>query len=181
MLFARLLSRRQSTLETVAKAKRGTAAVEFALLAAPFLFMVVGLIEISLLYITASILDHAAGEAARQIRTGQVQQRGDDAAAFRTLVCDEIAAVARCDSDLRIDVRTFSSFAAADFAPPIDPDTGLFAETENFIAGGPNQIVVVRVFYEWNMATPGMGALLGNMAGGRRLVQSTVVFRNEPF
>lgn len=160
---------------------RGAAAVEFALLGAPFFLLIMGLIEISLIFIASSMLDNAAGEAGRQIRTGEVQQRGDDATAFRALVCDELAAVVKCDSGLKIDVRTFSSFSATTFVDPIDEDTGDFAETETFQAGGSSQIVVVRVFYEWKLITPMIGIPLGNMSSNRRLLQSTVVFRNEPF
>lgn len=159
----------------------GAAAVEFALLGAPFFLLIMGLIEISLMFIASSMLDNAASEAARQIRTGEVQQRGDDATAFRALVCDELAAVVKCDAGLRIDVRTFGSFAATTFVDPIDEDTGEFAETETFQAGASSQIVVVRVFYEWKLITPMIGIPLSNMSSNRRLLQSTVVFRNEPF
>ena len=44
-----------------------------------------------------------------------------------------------------------------------------------------NDIVVVRAFYEWELMTPILSAPLANLSGNRRLLQATVVFRNEPF
>ena len=65
---AKLLTRRLRNDE------RGSAAVEFAIVALPFLLLLVGLISISLYFFTNFTMESAVLNAARAIRTGQLQQ-----------------------------------------------------------------------------------------------------------
>jgi len=180
----------QKKLEAFADDKRGIAAVEFALIAMPFFFLIFGLLEVCVIFIMSSILEHAASEASRQIRTGQIQTAGHaDSAAAKTAflddVCDELFGMMSCDSGkLMIDVQKFSSFGSTggqslDF----DGTTGDLDDSGfGFDTGAQNEIVVIRVFYEWDLIIPVMSAPLDNMGGSsRRLLQSTVAFRNEPF
>jgi hypothetical protein len=41
-------------------------------------------------------------------------------------------------------------------------------------------VVVVRVFYDWKLFTPGI-TLLANLAKDRRVLTAATAFRNEPF
>ncbi len=163
------------------KDNRGLAAVEFALIAMPFFFLIFGLLEVCVLFIMAAILEHGVNEAARGIRTGELQQNGFGQVAFKQAVCDEMFELLDCNSKLRFDVKTFSSFGATNNPPVLDADGNLDDSGFSFSPGGANDIVVVRVFYEWDLITPVMSAPLANMSGGRRLLQATVAFRNEPF
>ena len=96
-----------------AEDKRGVAVVEFALIAIPFFFLIFGLLEVCVIFIMSSILEHGVGEAARQIRTGQLQAAGTDMAAFRDNVCDEtFDMLFECKTNLKLDVKTFSDFAS---------------------------------------------------------------------
>ena len=180
----------QQKLEAFADDKRGIAAVEFALIAMPFFFLIFGLLEVCVIFIMSSILEHAASEASRQIRTGQIQTAGhaDSAtakAAFLVDVCDELFGMMPCDNGkLKLDVQKFSSFGSTagqsltfDGASNDLDDSGF-----GFDTGAQNEIVVIRVFYEWDLIIPVMSAPLDNMGGtNRRLLQATVAFRNEPF
>ncbi len=160
----------------------GVAAVEFAMIAIPFFFLIFGLLEVCVLFAMSAILEHGISEASRQIRTGQLQSNGFGEVAFKNAVCAELFDLMDCDSSLRIDVKTFDNFASTENPDPIDPDSGdLNDEDFEFSPGDANEIVVVRVFYEWDLIVPVMSAPLANMSGNRRLLQSTVAFRNEPF
>ena len=53
------------------------AAVEFALVAPVFLFLVFAILETSILYIIATVMEGEVALAARQIRTGELQQDAD--------------------------------------------------------------------------------------------------------
>ena len=66
----------------------GTTAIEFALLAVPFFTLIMGIIEMSIMFATASIFEGATGTAARMIRTGQIQQSSDDSEAQKQLFMD---------------------------------------------------------------------------------------------
>ena len=169
-------------LERFAADKRGLAAVEFAMIAIPFFLLIFGLLEVCVIFIMSSVLEHGASEAARSIRTGQFQQAGFDQAQFKNDICGELFGMLSCDSKLQLDVKTFADFASTGNPDPIDPATGdLATGSFGFRPGAQNQIVVVRVFYEWDLLIPVMSAPLANMSGNRRLLQATIAFRNEPF
>lgn len=173
--------RLMAKVERWADDNKGLAAVEFALIATPFFFLIFGLLEVCILFIMSAVLEHGIGEAARTIRTGQMQEGGFGQVAFKTAVCAELFDLLDCDSKLRFDVKTFSSFGSTATPPVLDSDGNLDDSNFEFTPGAANEIVVVRVFYEWELITPIMSAPLANMSGGRRLLQSTVAFRNEPF
>ena len=172
----------QKRLEAFASDKRGIAAVEFALIAVPFFFLIFGLLEVCVIFIMTSVLEHGASEASRVIRTGQFQALGGGELAFKNAVCDELFELMSCEDRLSIDVKTFSDFASTGNPTPIDPDTLDFDDSGfDFSPGAQNEIVVIRVFYEWDLIIPLMSKPLANLSGNRRLLQATVAFRNEPF
>jgi Flp pilus assembly protein TadG len=177
MFAPRLLKR----FEAFAADKRGIAAVEFALIAIPFFFLIFGLLEVCVIFIMASVLEHGASEASRAIRTGQFQQGGFGELAFKNAVCAELFDLMSCGDKLSLDVKTFSSFAGTNNPSPIDGDGNLDDSGFAFSPGGQNDIVVIRVFYEWDLMIPLMSKPLANMSGDRRLLQATIAFRNEPF
>ncbi|MEM1088641.1 MAG: TadE/TadG family type IV pilus assembly protein [Pseudomonadota bacterium] len=177
-LFAPRLQKR---LEAYASDKRGVAAVEFALIATPFFFLIFGLLEVCVLFIMSSVLEHGINEAARGIRTGEMQENGFGQVAFKNAVCAELFDLLDCDSKLRFDVKTFSSFSNTQNPNVIDKDGNLDDSDFQFTPGDANDVVVVRVFYEWELITPVLSKPLANMSNNRRLLQSTVAFRNEPF
>ena len=169
-------------LEQFASDKRGVAAVEFAMIAVPFFFLIFGLLEVCVIFIMSSVLEHGANEAARAIKTGQFQQAGFDQATFKTAVCSELFGLMTCDDKLSLDVKTFTNFAGTNNPDPIDPTTlELDDSSFGFSPGAQNEIVVVRVFYEWDLIIPIMSKPLSNMSNNRRLLQATIAFRNEPF
>lgn len=162
--------------------RRGVAAVEFAMIAVPFFFLIFGLLEICVIFIMSSVLEHGLNEAARGIRTGQLQSSGSfDKDAFEEVICAQVFDLFPCEGKIKLDVKTFSDFASTSNPSAIDEDGELDETSFAFNPGGANEIVVVRAFYPWELMTPVLSAPLSNMSGNRRLLQSTVVFRNEPF
>lgn len=167
--------------------KRGATAVEFALIAAPFFFLLFGLLELSLIFIISTTLEHGINETARSIRTGNFQSSvaGQTAiqseAGFRTALCSNFFGLIDCNNNLHIDVTTFNNFGGATDLSPVDSNGDLDASGFGFDPGASNQIVLVRVFYEWELFTPVLSAPLSNLANGNRLIQANVAFRNEPF
>ena len=58
--------------------QKGAAAVEFALVATPFLALLFAIIESALVFFAGQMLESAASDAGRMIMTGQAQlERGD--------------------------------------------------------------------------------------------------------
>jgi Flp pilus assembly protein TadG len=165
-----------------ARARDGAAAVEMALVATPFLMLVFGVMEMGMIFLVSSSLENATAMAARTIRTGQMQSGGAaTASAFKTAICAKFGWMqADCTSNLYVDVRTFSSFSSVTAPQPVT--NGVFnANALTFTPGGPQDIVVVRAYYQWPLMTPLMNQALQQVNGGKALITSTATFRNEPY
>lgn len=160
--------------------EQGTSALEFGLIALPFFSLLVAIFETTAVFFASSALEFGATEAARQIRTGQVQNGNVTATQFRNMICDEISPLLACDSNLTVDVRSFPDFQSVNFPPPLDANRN-FQITPTYSPGGAGNIVLVRVFYTWHIITPLIGVTLANMSGNIHLISSAATFRNEPF
>jgi Flp pilus assembly protein TadG len=176
-----LASRLHRKLAAWARERRGQAAVEFALIAAPFFFMIFGLMEICLIFIMTTLLENAVSDTSREIRTGQAQEAGFSEVEFRKNVCDKLFGLMSCDSSLHIDVKRLTSFSAASLSSPLDSDGNFDDSGFDFQPGAANEIVAVRAYYEWSLVTPILSAPLADMANGKHLIMAAAVFRNEPF
>lgn len=165
-------------LRRFARARRGAAAVEFGLLALPFFALLFATLEATMVFFASASLEKGAADAARLIRTGQVQTGGLSEQDLRTVICD--AMFMGCDGRMQIDVRRFDSFTQIDFTDPLTAEGDLRTDLV-FQPGGPGDIVLVRAFYTWNVITPLLGRSLSNMADGARLIVASAAFRNEPF
>lgn len=158
----------------------GAAAVEFALVATPFFLLLFGILEVALIFFATAIIEDAVSEAARDIRTGVLQTAGQTEADFRAAICERVDAVADCGR-LRVDVRTFDGFIGVDMGAPTNEDGDLEDGDFTFDPGEAGDVVVVRVFYDWQLLGPGFLNGLSNMSGNRRLISAATAFRNEPF
>ena len=164
----------------------GATAIEFAFFAIPFLFLIIGLIELGMMFTAASLLQSGTDSASRLIRTGQAQNSGDAQGAFEDLLCDKVSIFIRCDDlnyqVLRIDEDEGFAEAADDASytePSIDEDGNM--ELSSFDAGGPNSLILVRVAYRYPLRTPFVGPFLSDRPDGKRLIMSTAIIQNEPY
>jgi len=174
---------RKGLFRRLRKEEDGAATLEFALVATPFIGLLFALFEVGANFAAQEVVQNAADEIARQVRTGQVQSAGLTAAQVRNIVCDEVDVMLSCDaSRLGVEIRRFTGFSGSTFA---NPRTGAGALQPNysFQPGGPNDMVIVRVFYVWDVMTPMFGPIFGNTPGApnKRLLQAASAFRNEPF
>jgi Flp pilus assembly protein TadG len=158
----------------------GAAMVEFGLVAAPFLALVFAIIETAVVFFAGQALETAAADSSRLIFTGQAQNQSFDASTFKNAVCNKIYGLFDCQNGVYIDVRTFSSFASVTMPSPIDAQ-GNFQSNFSYQPGGPGDIVVVRLFYQYPVYVSLLGFNLSNINGGKRLLAATAAFRNEPY
>lgn len=177
------LTRSRGWLRAAIRAERGAAAVEMALIAAPFLMLLFGIVELGMIFLVSSTLENSMDLAARTIRTGQLQGGGGaTAATFKSTICTNFGWMQTdCANNLSVDVRTYATFA--DTATPPQPvSNGVFnAGALTFVPGGPNDIVVVRAYYKWPLIAPMFDQALQQLNGGVGLLTSTAAFRNEPY
>jgi len=157
----------------------GAAAVEFAMVAAPFLALMFAIMETALVFFASQTLETAVADSARLIMTGQAQSQSFSQAQFKTAVCAKIGGLFDCAGGLQIDVKTYSSFGSVDNSAPLDAN-GNLKTNFGYQPGGPGDIVVVRLMYQWPVYASLLGFNLGDMAGNKRLIMATAAFRNEP-
>ena len=162
------------------KDKRGVTIIEFALLATPFFMLLLGILEIGVVFFGDSVLEKATGDAARLVRTGQAQAQNMTQQQFHDYICDQISDLLAC-GPLQVDVEAFSSFENVNIANPINGDGTLNTDLDNYNIGNRGDIVLVRTFYSWDIMTPLLRPFFSNLSNGDRLLTSTQAFRNEPF
>ena len=157
----------------------GTTAVEFSLIGLPFVLLIVGTIEICILFLAGSLMEGAVYDASRIIRTGQIQDAADAEQAFVDAICDHTVALLDCD-EFQYDVRVLSSFGEAADDDALVDDEGNLVDPE-FDTGGVSDIIMVRVSYRYPMMTPLIGDIFGQYEGNTRLLVATTVFQAEPY
>jgi Flp pilus assembly protein TadG len=156
----------------------GTTAIEFSFLLIPYMFLTLAIIEISIMYVSAAMLEGATGSAARLIRTGQLQEGADPETLFRQAVCNYASVLINCDNVV-IEVREMESFSDyEEMGPEYDEDGNLVPGV--FDAGGSSSRVLIRAAYRYTMLTPIVGRLLGG-ADNSQLFVSTIVLQTEPY
>lgn len=164
------------------RSKDGATAVEFALVAAPFLALLIAIFQTALVFFAGRVLDETVEEASRVIMTGQAQNESMTATQFSTWVCGQTFALFNCNNFM-INVQNYASFASASTTTPTLTfnGSGNVSNSWSFDTGSPGDIVVVQVMYQWPVVLGPLSFTLANLSNGNRLLVSTIVFKNEPY
>jgi Flp pilus assembly protein TadG len=160
------------------RSQRGSAAVEFALVAPIFFALLFAILETGIIFFANQYLESITQQSARTILTGQAQNGNLTQAQFKTSVCDQIAALFSCNN-VYVDVRSYSSFQTVTINSQISG--GSFVNNMQYDPGGPGDVVVVRLFYQWPQIVTGLGYNVTNLSNNTRLLTATAAFKNEPF
>ena len=189
--FCRLLRRFRRNRE-------GSAAIEFMLIAPLFFALLFAVIETAIMFFASQVLETMTQEAARMVMTGQAQNGqvlecagvACTQATFKKYVCDQIPAFLFNCNNIYVDVANYPSYQSITLPTPIDK-SGNFVNNTGYSPGASsactnnsscaNSIVVVRLYYAWQLFVTGLGYNISNMNGNQRLLMATAVFRNEPF
>lgn len=161
--------------------RKGSAIVEFALVAPLFIALLFAIIETALMFFASQVLETVTQESARQIMTGQAQSAGYSSATFLTnVVCPQIPALFTC-ANIHVDVESDpSQFTNVNIATPVT--SGSFDATKlNFNMGASCSVVTVTLYYPWKLFVTGLGYNISNLSGNIRLLSATAAFRNEPY
>ena len=177
----------------------GTAAIEFSILALPFMVLVFGILELAIVFFTTTSLQHNLTTNTRSIRVGDSTSICGEINDIKQLVCDDLN-VAGCMAKLNLNITRISSnqfdssvltqFQAQNFnVTPADPDDDTDNGTVNFnmteeLAPGisGNEIVLVKAVYQHDLILPGQLTRLGNFGlNDRRILTVTQAIRTEPF
>ncbi len=162
--------------------ERGTTAVEFALIALPFLLTLLAVFEFGSEFVFQTALDEATTDSSRQIRTGALQSTGTGSpSSMAAAICSNLKfASSGCTGKLSVDVRVFQSLSAVSTPNPFSSGA-LDPAQLSFQLGGPGNIVLVTTYYQWTVFVPGLSQFMTPLNNGQIVIKSTVAFRNEPY
>ncbi len=169
----------QKLLRRFRRNRRGSVAVEFALVAPVFFALLFAIIETAIVFFADQVLETITQNSARMILTGQAQTASYTQAQFKTYVCGQIPALFNCNN-VYVDVESYPAFTNVTINSQID-GSGNFINNMQYSPGGPGDIVVVRLFYQWQLYVTGLGYNISNLSGSKRLLTATAAFRNEPY
>lgn len=180
----------------------GAAALEFAILAVPFMLLIFATFETFFAFTGEQLMANAVETMARKIRTGEItfgQGKPTDKteAEFRQLFCDEISILDMCSpteavtpEKLHLDVRSFASFADMPREVP-KVSTAEYADLDTtdftFAPGGPNTRNMLRAYYRWQIMTDLMRPYITNIRPADKpvptdfLIVQTAAFENEDY
>ncbi len=144
--------------------RRGSAAVEFALIAPVFFALLFAIIETGLLFFAGQVLETGTQDSARLMYTHQAYDTGMDETAFKTDLCS----------------RYYAPGAAINLTDPIVSGSLTGPFTYQVPPPGSANTVVVRVFYQWPLYVTGLGFNISNLNGSQRLLAATAAFHVEP-
>lgn len=161
--------------------REGAAAVEFAMVAAPFFFMIFAVLELGLVFLVDSVLENAVVTSSRLVRTGQAEGRNLTAAQFKTALCAEMSVFqADCASRADVDVRVMPEFR--DGIPDSPIKNGVLDKSQmQYNRGAPGDLMLVRVFYSQPLVTPFMQQAMSRLNSGAAVISVATAFRNEPY
>lgn len=175
-------NRLQAALRRFIRQRRGSTAVEFAMIAPLFFGSLFAIMETGTLYLKSTALDAGVEEAKRVTMTGQVASGATPAlqlSAFRTAFCNQAGWIISCDA-VQFDVRSFDVFGAAAMPNPVVG--GVFNPGGlQFDPGKPCKIVVIRAYYETSSITAMIRNDVANLSGGNVLLSGAAAFKNEPY
>lgn len=172
----------------------GAAALEFSLVALPLLILVVGTVELAVGAFIGSTLEAAVLEASRYGITGGTVDGVPRAERVRNMIAQKTLGLVDMD-EVELETLVYQSFDDIGQPEPfIDVNNdGLYTAGEPYTdvngngqwdadmgaagLGGPGDIVIYNISYEWGIITPFMHKIIGPV-----LTQSaSIAVRNEPF
>lgn len=161
-------------------AKRGATAVEFAIIAAPFLGTLIAIFETTIFLFAQAALQNAANEAGRLFMTGQAQNGGWTASTIQTKVCPLITAMFNCNNVIVV-VQNYTSFSGASTSAPTLYNNGVAVTSFPYNTGTPGQVMVVQLVYKWPVVGGPLGFTLANLTSTTAEMMGVSAFRVEPY
>ncbi len=175
----------------------GVAMIEFAVVAPALFLILMGFIELGLIFFINTALEGATNVGSRIGKTGFTTLNTSREAYIRTQV-NTFSGGFLNPALLKITILSYNSFSNIGqpepcISPPVAPCPGV--PGVNFVdvngngvfdidqgatnAGGAGAVVVYTVSYPWKLFTPLMSAFIGS--GGTYNITATTTVRNEQF
>jgi len=173
--------------KTLLRGRRGTTALEFAMLAIPFWMILLGLIELGLDFYVQLALDYAVQEGARKLQTGAANA-ASSVTIFKTdCLCPIVAPFLNCNQ-ISLNVYPVSTAdyylnaQAGGGTIPLSNGT-LNTSSWSFSTSGAATPMFMQAIYTSVPVVAGFipGFAVKSAAGPVHVTSSTIGFINEPF
>lgn len=151
----------------------GVALIDFALVFPVFLTFLVGVMEIAMILFANALLEAGVREGSRFGVTGYSPEGVDRLAAIMAVIQEHTTGLIDIN-DATVDIKVYPSFDQVGATDADGNDIGTPGP------GGPGDIVLYDINYEWETIT---GLLTPLLAGddGKIPLHVAIVVRNEPF
>lgn len=166
-------------IKSFGKNRKGAAAIEFALLALPFIAVVFSIVEVAVMFFIDSALDSALHKTVRKMRTGSAITAAWDMNTFKTELCKNLAYSFSCRSSVLVRSVKVTAIDSITFATPVSG--GKLTVTETFTLGASGDYILVQAFLPWDPIVSFYTMSSSKLSDGRHVLGATVLFKNEPF
>ena len=170
---------------TFARDRRGATAIEFALLALPFLALLCIVAETGFVVLSQQTLEIAIDRASRQLRTGAFQDGAngtDPTQRFRVSACADAVVLFPC-SMLRVEVTSAPTFSTSQVTEPFDKTAKTWAKGfgSRFDCPQGGDVVTVRFAVPILRLFTFLDHTGRIMSDRTQLLLSTSIFRAEAY
>jgi Flp pilus assembly protein TadG len=159
--------------------RKGSAAIEFAILALPFMVLIFAIVEIALMFFIDSGLDAALHKTVRQVRVGTAKNASWSLATFKSTLCGQLSYSFSCSSSLLVRAVVVTDMSSVTKTNPIV--NGQLSVSENFNIGGSGDYVLIQAFLPYDPVLKLYAFAGGRLTDGRYVLGAAELFKNEPF
>jgi len=164
---------------------RGSAAVEFSIIAVPFFALFFAIVESGIVFFASQVLENGVQDTGRLVYTNQVTGINTTAADFKADLCTRVAVLMSC-AGIDVDVKYYPAGTTITLTEPID-GAGNYDNSGfgfNIPPANSTGTVVIRAFYRWPMIVTGWGYNIANVgrntSNAKRLLSGLSAFHIEP-
>jgi len=174
----------------------GTTAIEFSLLALPFMILIFGILELAIVFFTTTSLQHNLTTQTRSIRVGDEAALCGGIEDLKVDLCNSLNVqncltnlslnISRVESD-QFDAAVLAQFQETNFTVNTSDDDSNETITlinPDEIAEGivGDEILIVKAVYQLDLILPGKLTRLSNFGlSDKRILSVTQAMRTEPF
>ncbi|WP_295849203.1 pilus assembly protein [Tardiphaga sp.] len=169
-----------TTVRLFRRNRKGSAAVEFALIAPVFFALIFAIIETGMVFFAGQVLETGVQNGARQFYTSQTVTQ----TSLNADLCSSVNTLMDCSpTKLCLDVRTFAAGAAVVLPSVVDSSGTYSCVVQLPSAGDVSSTVVVRAFYQWPLFVTGLGYNIADVQRGtinsKRLLAAATAIRPQ--
>ena len=158
--------------------RRGSAAVEFAIVAPIFFALIFAIIETGLFFLGGQVLETAVQDTGRTFYTSQSVTE----ASLKKAFCTGVEPLMACDATkLCLDVRKYAKGVSLENMKKAVDAAGTYSCVIELPAATDVDVtIVVRGYYQWPLFVTGLGYNIGNIQNSnKRLLAATMAVRPQ--